>query len=136
MSAAVSHELNQPLAAMKTYLAGARLLLRRRRPEEALSAFQRIDDLIDRMGAITRQLKSYARKGGDAFAPLDLRDAVSGALAMMEPQLKRLQSASPAPCRPNRSGSWATGCGWNRSSSTCCATPSTRPATCRTRKSP
>ena len=32
MSAAVSHELNQPLAAMKTYLAGARLLLTRRRP--------------------------------------------------------------------------------------------------------
>jgi two-component system, NtrC family, C4-dicarboxylate transport sensor histidine kinase DctB len=30
MSAAVSHELNQPLAAMKTYLAGARLLLQRR----------------------------------------------------------------------------------------------------------
>ncbi len=29
MSAAVSHELNQPLAAMKTYLAGARLLLQR-----------------------------------------------------------------------------------------------------------
>lgn len=46
MSAAVSHELNQPLAAMKTYLAGARLLLTRRRPEEALSSFQRIDDLI------------------------------------------------------------------------------------------
>ncbi|MGF6860572.1 two-component system C4-dicarboxylate transport sensor histidine kinase DctB [Rhodobacteraceae bacterium MBR-64] len=91
MSAAVSHELNQPLAAMKTYLAGARLLLRRRRPEEALSAFQRIDDLIDRMAAITRQLKSYARKGGDAFAPVDLRAAVSGALAMMEPQLKSLQ---------------------------------------------
>ena len=32
MSAAVSHELNQPLAAMKTYLAGARLLLQRKRP--------------------------------------------------------------------------------------------------------
>ncbi|CAN0047936.1 unnamed protein product [Chrysoparadoxa australica] len=45
MSAAVSHELNQPLAAMKTYLAGARLLLRRNRPDEALSAFHRIDDL-------------------------------------------------------------------------------------------
>ena len=53
MSAAVSHELNQPLAAMKTYLAGARLLLQRNRPEEALSSFQRIDDLIERMGAIT-----------------------------------------------------------------------------------
>ena len=88
MSAAVSHELNQPLAAMKTYLAGARLLLNRRRGEEALVSFQRIDDLIDRMGAITRQLKSFARKGGDAFAPLDLRDCVTEALAMMEPRLR------------------------------------------------
>ena len=88
MSASVSHELNQPLAAMKTYLAGARLLLQRARTEEALSSFQRIDDLIERMGAITRQLKSYARKGGEAFEPVDLRAAVSSALAMMEPQLK------------------------------------------------
>ena len=89
MSAAVSHELNQPLAAMKTYLAGARLLLQRKRPDEALSSFQRIDDLIERMGAITRQLKSYARKGGDAVEPVDIRDALSEALVMMEPQLKR-----------------------------------------------
>ncbi|SOC12541.1 two-component system C4-dicarboxylate transport sensor histidine kinase DctB [Rhodobacter maris] len=88
MSAAVSHELNQPLAAMKTYLAGARLLLQRERVAEALSSFQRIDDLIERMGAITRQLKSYARKGGDAVEPVDLRAALSSALAMMEPQLK------------------------------------------------
>jgi two-component system, NtrC family, C4-dicarboxylate transport sensor histidine kinase DctB len=88
MSAAVSHELNQPLAAMKTYLAGARLLLQRKRYEEALSSFQRIDDLIERMGAITRQLKSYARKGGEAFEPVDLRQCVSSALSMMEPQLK------------------------------------------------
>lgn len=91
MSAAVSHELNQPLAAMKTYLAGAKLLLQRKRPDEALSSFQRIDDLIERMGAITRQLKSYARKGGEAFEPVDTRDAVSSALAMMEPQLKQRQ---------------------------------------------
>jgi two-component system, NtrC family, C4-dicarboxylate transport sensor histidine kinase DctB len=88
MSAAVSHELNQPLAAMKTYLAGARLLLQRHRPEEALSSFQRIDDLIERMGAITRQLKSYARKGGEAFEPVDMRSCLSSALSMMEPQLK------------------------------------------------
>jgi len=88
MSAAVSHELNQPLAAMKTYLAGARLLLQRKRPEEALSSFQRIDDLIERMGAITRQLKSYARKGGEAFEPIDVRSCVSSALSMMEPSLR------------------------------------------------
>jgi two-component system, NtrC family, C4-dicarboxylate transport sensor histidine kinase DctB len=88
MSAAVSHELNQPLAAMKTYLAGARLLLQRKRPEEALSSFQRIDDLIERMGAITRQLKSYARKGVEAFEAVDVRSCISAALSMMEPQLK------------------------------------------------
>ena len=89
MSAAVSHELNQPLAAMKTYLAGAKLLLQRRRADEALSSFQRIDDLIERMGAITRQLKSYARKGGDAFETIDVRESVSSALSIMEPQLRQ-----------------------------------------------
>ncbi|MFY9240233.1 MAG: ATP-binding protein [Roseovarius sp.] len=88
MSAAVSHELNQPLAAMKTYLAGARLLLSRNRPDEAVSSFQRIDDLIERMGAITRQLKSYARHSGDTFEPVNMGDSLASALAMMEPQLR------------------------------------------------
>jgi two-component system C4-dicarboxylate transport sensor histidine kinase DctB len=91
MSAAVSHELNQPLAAMKTYLAGAKLLLQRKRMDEALSSFQRIDDLIGRMSAITRQLKSYARKGGDDLVPVDVRAALNGALEIMEPQLKSRQ---------------------------------------------
>ncbi|NRB20163.1 MAG: sensor histidine kinase [Rhodobacteraceae bacterium] len=89
MSAAVSHELNQPLAAMKTYLAGARLLLGRNRPDEALVSFGRIDDLIERMGAITRQLKSYARKGSDTFVPVNLGDALASSLSMMEPQLRQ-----------------------------------------------
>ncbi|MCH2163518.1 MAG: ATP-binding protein [Marinovum sp.] len=91
MSAAVSHELNQPLAAMKTYLAGARLLITRNRPDEALSSFKRVDDLLDRMGAITRQLKSYARKGADHLSPVDIRDALASAMSMMEPQLKQRQ---------------------------------------------
>ena len=89
MSAAVSHELNQPLAAMKTYLAGARLLLGRNRPDEALSSFGRIDGLIERMGAITRQLKSYARKGADELSPVDMRHALASSLSMMEPQLRQ-----------------------------------------------
>ncbi|QPM89680.1 sensor histidine kinase [Pseudooceanicola algae] len=89
MSAAVSHELNQPLAAMKTYLAGAMLLLRRNRPEEALSSFGRIDDLIGRMGQITRQLKSFASKGGATFVPVNVGEALASALAMMEPQLRQ-----------------------------------------------
>ncbi|WP_408636278.1 sensor histidine kinase [Primorskyibacter aestuariivivens] len=91
MSAAVSHELNQPLAAMKTYLAGARLLINRNRPDEALASFRRVDDLLDRMGAITRQLKSYARKGGESLSPVDMGEALGSALSMMEPQLKQRQ---------------------------------------------
>ncbi len=91
MSAAVSHELNQPLAAMKTYLAGARLLLNRNRPDEALSAFGRIDGLIERMSAITRQLKSYARKGAAELSPVDMGLALTSSLSMMEPQLRQRQ---------------------------------------------
>jgi two-component system C4-dicarboxylate transport sensor histidine kinase DctB len=88
MAAAVSHELNQPLAAMKTYLAGAGLLLRRNRPDEAMVAFQRMDDLVERMGAITRQLKSHARKGAEKFSPIDIAAALDSSIAMMDPQFR------------------------------------------------
>lgn len=91
MSASVSHELNQPLAAMRTYLAGARLLLQRNRTEEALASFQRIDDLIERMGSITKQLKSHATKASGASLSVDLRDSVASALSMMAPQLGQTQ---------------------------------------------
>ncbi|HIF76975.1 MAG TPA: sensor histidine kinase, partial [Sulfitobacter sp.] len=73
------------------YLAGARLLLNRNRQDEALSSFGRIDDLIERMGAITRQLKSYARKGQEAFSPVDMGAALASSLSMMEPQLRQRQ---------------------------------------------
>lgn len=90
MSAAVSHELNQPLAAMRTYLAGAKLLLERARPDEALSSFGRIDDLIERMGAITKQLKGYARSGDDELIAIDMRESLSESLSMMTPQLEQV----------------------------------------------
>lgn len=86
MSAAVSHELNQPLAAMRTYLASARLLLQRRRQDEAEASFQRVEDLLDRMGAITRQLKSFARKSEDDLVELDMRSPLNSAFSMMAPQ--------------------------------------------------
>ena len=91
MSAAISHELNQPLAAMKTYLAGASLLLRRNRPNETVTALMRIDDLIQRMGGITKQLKSFARKNTESFVPVNFNEAFLSAMAIMEPQLKQAQ---------------------------------------------
>jgi len=74
---------------MKTYLAGASLLLKRNRPSETVTALMRIDDLIQRMGRITKQLKSFARKNTEGFVPLNFNDAFSSALAIMEPQLKQ-----------------------------------------------
>ena len=58
-------------------------------PGRGAGLLRRIDDLIERMGAITRQLKSYARKGGDAFSPVNLGDALASSLSMMEPQLRQ-----------------------------------------------
>ena len=89
MSAAISHELNQPLAAMKTYLAGASLLLKRNRPQETVAALMRIDGLIHRMGEITKQLKSFARKNTESFVPINIKDAILEAMSIMEPQLKQ-----------------------------------------------
>ena len=87
MSAAVSHELNQPLAAMKTYLAAAKLLFDRRRSSEGLASLQRIDDLIERMSVITRQLKSHATKMGDLVDRVGLKDVIANSLLIMEPNL-------------------------------------------------
>ena len=52
--------------------------------------FQRIDDLINRMGSITRQLKSYARKSEEDCEIVDIRASVREALSMMAPQLGKM----------------------------------------------
>ena len=49
----------------------------------------RIDDLIQRMGGITKQLKSFARKNTESFVPLNFNEAFLSAIAIMEPQLKQ-----------------------------------------------
>ena len=54
-------------------------------------SFQRIDDLIERMGAITKQLKSHATKTTGVAIKVDLRDSVASALSMMAPQLGKTQ---------------------------------------------
>ena len=110
-----------PSPAMKTYLAGAQLLFAAPPGgggggRGAASSFQRIDDLIDRMGAITRQLKCLCKKGGgEAFEPVDLRDALKGAMTMMEPQLRttRVEITQNLPRRPG-DGDGRPGCGSSR----------------------
>lgn len=62
MSAALSHEINQPLAAAKNYAESAALLVERGRVGEVTENLKRISGLIDRMASISRHLRNFARK--------------------------------------------------------------------------
>ncbi|MEO1495487.1 MAG: histidine kinase dimerization/phospho-acceptor domain-containing protein, partial [Pseudomonadota bacterium] len=82
MSAAVSHELSQPVAALRTYLAGLRLLLRQQREAEAAETLGHVDRIVERMTAITRELKALARRGGrDEAVPPPVVDLAGAAAA-------------------------------------------------------
>jgi two-component system C4-dicarboxylate transport sensor histidine kinase DctB len=62
LSAGISHELGQPLTALRALAQNGCLLLERQRPQQAAENFQSILALAERMGRITSQLKSFARK--------------------------------------------------------------------------
>ena len=79
-----------------------RLLLQRSRPDEAETSFQRVEDLLDRMGAITRQLKSFARKSTEDMIEVDVRTPLSAAISMMAPQFGQgnIELTQTIPDRP------------------------------------
>lgn len=77
MSAALSHEFNQPLAAAKTYADNASLLLDRGRVKEAGENIARISSLTDRMSAISRHLRNFARKPNERLQPVFLPDVIA-----------------------------------------------------------
>ena len=62
LSAGISHELGQPLTALRALAQNGCLLLERERPLQARDNFLAILGLGERMGRITSQLKSFARK--------------------------------------------------------------------------
>src|SRR5690606_17693608 len=64
MSATLSHEYNQPLAAIRTYSDNATELLARGKSQAAAEAMARIAGLVDRMSELSRTLLSFARKPG------------------------------------------------------------------------
>jgi two-component system C4-dicarboxylate transport sensor histidine kinase DctB len=87
MSAALSHELNQPLAAAKTYADSASLLIERNRIEEAKDNLRRIATLIDRMASISRHLRNFARKPNEKLGPVALDDVVRDTLEIVSARL-------------------------------------------------
>lgn len=93
LATSVSHELGQPLSAMKTYIAGARLptgvpSAADTSNDESDEVYERLDRLVDRMSETTRQLKFFARRGGEAFDDVNLADVIAGALETMRPAIR------------------------------------------------
>ncbi len=75
MAAGVTHELNQPLAALQTFSDNARVLLARGRVDDALDNLSTISELVKRLGYVTSQLKGFARRSDDARKPVSVRQA-------------------------------------------------------------
>ncbi|MCD7108923.1 sensor histidine kinase [Rhizobium sp. DKSPLA3] len=87
MSAALSHEFNQPLAAAKTYADSASLLIERDRIDEAKDNLRRISNLIDRMASISRHLRNFARKPNEKLGPVALDDVLRDTLEIVSTRL-------------------------------------------------
>ena len=87
MSAALSHEFNQPLAAAKTYAESAAVLIERGRMEEASDNVRRISALIDRMASISRHLRNFARKPNEKLGAVVLDEVVRDTMEIVAARL-------------------------------------------------
>ena len=88
MSAALSHEFNQPLAAVKNYADNAAVLIERNRIADARDNVSRISALIDRMASISRHLRNFARKPNEQLGPVNLADVMNDTMEIVSSRLK------------------------------------------------
>lgn len=72
MAAGITHELNQPLSALRSFSDNTRVLLERGEHSAARENLEAIASLTDRMGKITGQLRLFAGRArrGDMEAPV------------------------------------------------------------------
>ena len=84
MSAALSHEFNQPLAAVKSYADNADAFLDRDQLPEARENIIRISKMADRMATISTHLRNFARRPQQATGPLLLNAVIQDALAVTD----------------------------------------------------
>ncbi|WP_312904536.1 sensor histidine kinase [Stutzerimonas nitrititolerans] len=89
MSAALAHEINQPLTALRMQLASQRLLLDSGRSEAVREGLGQIEGLIERMAALTGHLKTFARKN-PAGLPQRVRldEVLEQALQLLGPRIR------------------------------------------------
>jgi C4-dicarboxylate-specific signal transduction histidine kinase len=88
--AGVAHEVSQPVAALTTHLASAKLLATRQRDPEMKAVLGHIDRIADRLAALTGHLKTFARKQSAAPMRADLGATITNALDLIEHKLRTL----------------------------------------------
>ncbi len=100
ISAGLAHELNQPLAALRTLSDNAVVLMDKQRLPETRANLERISQLVGRLGELTRRLKSFAHKPGDQLVPTPLATAVANAQGLLGDRLRKLGVAVEVQVRP------------------------------------
>lgn len=89
IAAGVAHEINQPVAAIRTQAETAMAYLEQGQPPKAVTALERIAGLTARIGAITHELLSFSRKSEPSLKPIDINEAIDGALLLLGGTLKQ-----------------------------------------------
>ena len=82
MSAGISHELNQPLMAIRSFAENASGFLERGKPDVAAQNLSRISDLARRMGRIIRNLRAFSRHESEPLSDVDICAVVDTVLEM------------------------------------------------------
>jgi two-component system sensor histidine kinase AauS len=88
MSTSIAHELNQPLAALRTLSGNTVRFIERGMLDTASTNLRTINDLVDRMGRITASLRAFARRGEDK-GQASLSKAVEAALQLLAARLEK-----------------------------------------------
>ncbi|MFG6413986.1 ATP-binding protein [Roseateles sp. DC23W] len=95
MSAGLSHEVNQPLTALRALARNSIRLLENGRQDAVATNLQLMDDMVERMSQITRQLKSFARKSDErGVGSASLLDCVRAALLLLEHRSRLLHATA------------------------------------------
>lgn len=88
IAAGVAHEINQPVAAIRTHADSASVQLRREDSEGALRSLASIDRLTERVGAITDELRAFARKTRSETVAVGVDGAIDGALLLVAGRIR------------------------------------------------
>jgi two-component system C4-dicarboxylate transport sensor histidine kinase DctB len=88
VAAGVAHEINQPLAAIRSYAGNAATFLERGRSERVRGNLDAIARLCERIGGITDELRAFARKGAPPPGPVNVTAAVEGAAMLLRARLE------------------------------------------------